>query len=660
MMKYLLIGNPNVGKSSLFNTITNSYAHVGNWSGVTVQQTIGEISGTGELIDLPGTYGVSPSSEDEGLVTHVLLNEHYNSVINIVDSTHLKRNLHLTIQLLELGVPTFLVLNMIDELKRSGLDIDIDKMSEILGVDIYPISVKDEIGIDELKEGLTNIKARNPLRIFYGKIIDDAIDEIKLLLRTEVLHVKKCWLAIQLLEGNEKVFDYLEINNKEKIRQIIAETEQKIIKNQEASSLKGAIFMARRRFINNLLFECVIQVSEKDHVKYFNRKIDKIVTNPVLGILSFFMVMFLVYFLTFDLIGASLSDLVEYIIFDKISPMLSETLPGLGISSHILKLITDGIIAGVGGVLIFVPQVMTLFFLLAILEGTGYMARVAIMMDHLLSRFGLNGKSIVPMITGLGCNVPAILATKTIPNKHEKILTILIIPFMSCSARIPIYALIANLLFDKYVSLIIMGMYVLGFIIALISAKLFSVSILKNTQNNFVLEIPPYRVPHWKNVWRQSKLYTRGFIENAGKYIFFGAILFWFLQYIGPGGVAVDSDESILALISGWIAPIFTPLGFGSWQATSSIIGGFLAKEFLAASMLILYGGEQAIVSSFTTASAISFIVFSLLYIPCLATVGVIKSETKSWKWTLFSIMYSFTVAYLISFIFYHVVNLFL
>ncbi|ERJ13450.1 ferrous iron transport protein B [Haloplasma contractile] len=686
-MKYLLVGNPNVGKSSLFNIITSSFAHVGNWSGVTVEKTIGK-SGDVDIIDLPGTYSVCPSSEDEGVVSYALLNEHYNGLINVVDATHLKRNLYLSVQLLELGAPLYLVVNMIDEVDRSGMIIDTEKISKHLGCTVIKTSARTKKGIDELKLRIKDVVVNKPLKLEYGDIISQAIDKIKQLLRADRIHLRRSFLAIQILEGNESILNLMDLNKKEAIQTIIEETEQEIIKNKIALSLKGAIFNVRRKFIEEVISDCLIKEKEFNRVKHFNNKIDTYITHPVLGLIIFLGVLLFIYFLTFDMLGFVLSDLMDTFIQDSLTPFLANILPHIGIQGALLSLILDGILGGVAGVLVFVPQVAILFFLLAILEGTGYMARVAIMLDTLLSKFGLNGKSIVPLVTGFGCNVPAILATRTIVDKKERILTILILPFMSCSARIPIYALIAGNLFSNsylvriyetvnvfgatftinfkmtYMSLVMISLYVIGVLVALVSAKLFSLSIFKDASNTFILEVPPYRIPRLRNAYQQMKNMSIHFIEKAGKLILVGTIVIWFLSYIGHNGTNfvtdVSRDQSLLAMISGFFAPLFSPLGFGTWQATSGLIVGFLAKEFVASSMIVVYDGALNVSSAFTLISAYSFMVFSLLYVPCLAAVGAIKQETGSWKWTLFSIGFSFTIAYLISLLIYQIGSFFI
>lgn len=655
-MIYLLAGNPNTGKSTFFNTMTQSHVHVGNYSGVTVEKRVHHIKHYegANLVDLPGTYNVSPSGEDEGVVTYSLLNESYNGIINIIDSTHLKRNLHLTIQLLELGVPTLLVLNLKDALKANGYVIDTEKLSKHFRTNAISISARDNNKEEQLRivEELHNIKANSGLELNYPQPIKWGMQRIHDLLRYDNLSVKKKWLALQILEGNEGIFQFIDVVKEEKIRAVVQEVEQRIIDGNIALSLKGAIFNTRREFINDIVQDCMIQVEEKEHSKYFNQKVDRILTHQGWGIPIFFVIMLVVYQISFGNfmgVGTFLSAQFDYVWNEYLLYYTALFLDFIGITGFAQGLIVDGMLAGIGGVLVFLPQIVVLFFLLAILEGTGYMARVAIVMDRFLSRFGFNGKSIVPIITGFGCTVPAIMATRTISDKKERILTILTIPFVSCSARLPIYVIFINLFFVKYRAFAMLGIYVLGIIVMLVSAKLFSLSYFKGSGTSFILEVPPYRMPQFRTVSYQAFEKAKRFIKKAGTFILVGSVLLWLLSNIGPAGINIDTNDSFLSMIASLIAPVFSPLGFGSWQATSSLISGFLAKEVVVSSLIVLYGGEVGITAAFTTLSAITYVVFASLYIPCISTVATIYSETGSKKWTIFSIVYPFVVAYLVA-----------
>jgi len=655
-MIFLLAGNPNVGKSTFFNYMTQSHVHVGNYSGVTVEKRVHHIKhyDGANLIDLPGTYNVSPSSEDEGVVTYSLLNESYNGIVNIIDSTHLKRNLHLTLQLLELGAPTMLVFNMKDSLRNDGYVIDTKKIAKMMNTNAISISARarDDAQQMMIVEEMKTMQAYKAIELDYHPIVKWGMQRIHDLLRYDTLQVKKKWLALQLLEGNEGIYRFLDLAKRQKIQDVVKEVEERIIKENVALSLKGAIFNTRRLFIDQVVKECLIQVEEKEHSKYFNQKIDRFLTHPALGLPIFFVLMLLIYQVSFGEflgLGSFLTGYFEWFWDDILVRYIGEFLTLIDISGFTYSLIIDGIFAGVGGVLVFLPQIVVLFFLLALLEGTGYMARVAIVMDRFLSKFGFNGKSIVPMITGFGCTVPAIMATRTIANKKERLLTILTLPFISCSARLPIYVIFISIFFDQYRALVMMGIYLLGIFVTLLSAKLFSLSFFKGAGSNFILEMPPYRLPQLRTILYQAFEKARRFVKKAGSFILIGSIILWLLSNIGPSGIDISQEESFLSIVSSFVAPVFSPLGFGNWQATSSLVSGFLAKEVVVSSLEILYMGDIA--AGFTTLSALTYVVFASLYVPCISAVATIKSETASKKWTLFSIVYPFVVAYLVALI---------
>jgi ferrous iron transport protein B len=663
---YLLAGNPNTGKSTFFNAMTQSHVHVGNYSGVTVEKRVHHIKflDHADLVDLPGTYNVCPCSEDEGIVTYSLLEEPYNGIVNIIDSTHLKRNLHLTVQLLELGVPTLLVLNLSDALRQNGYVIDTDKLSYHLKANAVRISAREN-NVDEQRrvaEEIRNLRAFKALELDYPAPIKWGIQRIHDLLRHDTLQVKKKWLALQILEGNEGVFEHLDLAKVEKIRQVVADVEARILDEDIALSLKGAIFNTRRAFIETVVNDVMIQVEDKEHSKYFHQRIDRVLTHQAWGIPIFLGIMLLVYQISFGGrfgLGTWLSDLFDGFYNDTLLVETARILDVIGITGFAQGLVVDGILAGVGGVLVFLPQIVILFFLLAILEGTGYMARVAIVMDRFLSRFGFNGKSTVPIITGFGCTVPAIMATRTIADKKERMLTILTLPFVSCSARLPIYVIFISLFFAQYQALIMLLIYVLGILVMLLSAKLFSLSYFKGAGTSFILEVPPYRVPQLRTITYQALEKAKRFVKKAGTFILVGSVILWLLANTGPSGIHIDTDESFLALFAGLVAPIFHPLGFGTWEATSSLISGFLAKEIVVSSLLVLYGSRAGIALAFSGAAALSYVIFASLYIPCISTVATVRSETGSWKWTAFSMLYPFVVAYLVALFVYGVALLF-
>lgn len=649
-MKYLLIGNPNVGKSSLFNRLTDSYAPVGNIGGVTVESKVG-IFEHGEIVDLPGTYNVAPSSEDEGVVTNTLIYENYDTIINIVDGTHLKRNLQLTIELLELGKPMYLVVNMADELEQAGFQLNVQALEQHLGIPVILTSARTGFHMDVLKETLKDKPKVIPVKITYHPIIEDAIKKIEQTFKHLPHSINKRWLAVQLLSGNKGLHTLLTDDHLSNLLKIVTKTEQKVIDRGLARSIKGLIYQSRREQITRIVDGVLIPMGSTNDKKFKSQRIDKILMHPVWGIVIFILVLFGLYTLTFDLLGNHIAKWLEFLLFERLTPFIEHFFIQKGIPSDnfILRLFIEGIIPGVGGVLVFVPNILILFALIAIIDGTGYIARVAVLLDTLLKRFGLNGKTIIPLITGIGCNVPAIMATRTIEDKNERRLTMMIIPFMSCSARIPIYGLMASLFFERYRGFVILSMYVIGAVVALLSAKILSLSIFKVDQKHFVLEIPPYRIPSVQNVYRYTKMMVKDFINKAGKFILLGTMILFFLQYLGPTGIVESQEDSFLALGGRILAPLFAPLGFGNWQAASSLIVGFFAKEMIYSSMMIIYGGKGTIAHMFTPASALSFMVFSLLYMPCLATVGVIRQESQSLRFTTSSLIFSFVVSYLIS-----------
>ncbi len=653
-MIYLLAGNPNVGKSTFFNGMTQSHVHVGNYSGVTVEKRVHHIKNYpgANLVDLPGTYNVSPNSQDEGVVTYSLLNESYKGLINIIDSTHLKRNLHLSIQLLELGTPTLMVFNLKDALINNGYIIDTKKVEQFLNVNAISVSARERNKDDQdlVVERLKELTPHKALKLDYPAAVEKGIRDIHDLLRHDIFQVKKKWIALQLLEGNEGIYQYLDLHKEEDIRRIVENVEKEVLKENIALSLKGAIFNTRRAFIEEIIEECLIQVEEKEHSKYFNQKVDRFITHPVYGIPLFMAIMFSIYQISFGRflgLGNALTGYFELFWDNILVNYTAQLFEAIGLSGFMYGLVINGILAGIGGVLVFLPQIVVLFTLIAILEGTGYMARVAIMMDRFLSKFGFNGKSIVPIITGFGCTVPAIMATRTIADKRERILTILTIPFISCSARLPIYGLIVSKIFDSYQGLIIFGIYLLGIFVTLFSAKLLNLTYFKGEGSKFLLEVPPYRMPQIRTVLYQSLEKAKRFVKKAGTFILIGSMILWILANNGFDGFNVNPDESFLALIAGGIKFIFAPLGFGTWEATSSLISGFLAKEVVASSLEILFAGDIA--GAFTISSGLAYVVFASLYIPCISTVATIKAETQSTKWTLFSVIYPFFVAYILA-----------
>jgi ferrous iron transport protein B len=659
-MEIALLGNPNTGKTSLFNHLTGSYEYVGNWSGVTVEKKVGLFKNKrDQLIDLPGIYTLNPLSKDEGVVTNYFLSEQTDKLLNILDASQLERNLHLTLQLLEYEKPIVIGLNMIDVAKNRGIQIDVDLLASKLGVKVTPVIARSGKGCDTLAEMITNehiTKTRSAL-IYYGKEIEEA--SVRLL---QMIDGKKTpsirWLTLQLFEGNPYVKEYLQQWIEPTLLfQFINDVEQEIISSHGVNSLEQFIYKKRKSFIQSILKDVVSLSKQKTPL---SENVDKIVTNKFLGMPIFLLLMYLMFMLTFNWLGFPLSDKLDALISGPITDGAINMLNLIKASEFIHSLVIDGIIAGVGGVIVFVPQIFILFFFISLLEDSGYMARVALVMDRIMEHVGLNGKAFIPMIIGFGCNVPGIMAARTIETPKERLLTILLTPLMSCSARLPVYALFVGTFFSKQGALIVLSLYVLGILVSLILAKLFSKTLLSEETSLFVIELPPYRLPQGKALWRSTWDKGKNFVKKAGTFIFAGSVFIWLLSYMGPAGLNVNMDDSYLAAIGGIFAPLLQPIGFGTWQAGASLLTGFLAKEAIISTMNIIYfvpdeaSLQGLLATTFTPLSAYSFMAFILLYIPCLATVATIYKETGSKKWTIFSILYALVVAYIIALIIYY------
>ncbi|WP_415813011.1 ferrous iron transport protein B [Mesobacillus thioparans] len=656
-MNIALIGNPNTGKTSLFNNLTGSYEYVGNWSGVTVEKKVGLFkNGKDQLIDLPGVYTLNPLSKDEGVVTNFFLEESFEKLLNILDASQLRRNLHLTLQLLEYGAPITVGLNMLDVAKNRGIQIDIDRLSESLGVHVAPVVARSGKGCNELAKLVTGeVKGSGkPNLVYYGKAIEEGILQLGKKLNGRTRHPVR-WLALQLFEGNPYVKNYLTgylpLDEIESLVASVADTEQQQSGNKQA--LEQVIHRKRSEAIDKIVSAAT---TKPDNGKIpLTEKVDMVVTNKFLGIPIFLVMMYLMFMLTFDWLGFPLSDVLDTFLSGPVTAGITAALTWAGASSFIKDLVLDGIVAGVGGVLVFVPQIFILFFFISLLEDSGYMARVALVMDRLMESVGLNGKAFIPMMIGFGCNVPGIMAARTIETPKERLMTILLTPLMSCSARLPVYALFVGAFFTGHKAAVVLSLYVLGVVVALILAKVFSKTLLKGETSVFVIELPPYRMPQAKALWRSTWDKGKGFVKKAGTFIFAGSVLIWLLAYAGPEGVNVSMDESYLALLGGFFAPLFAPIGFGTWQASASLFTGFLAKEAIISTMNIIYfvpdeASLQGLLAvHYTPLAAYSFMVFILLYIPCLATTATIYKETGSKRWTAFSIGYALAIAYLLS-----------
>ncbi len=653
-MKFILAGNPNVGKSSLFNVLTRETVHVGNWGGVTVSEHIHKIPKTDySLIDLPGTYSTCPNSEDEGVVARTIMNADYNGIVNILDAKHLKRNLLLTIQLLELGKPTLLCANMADELEKRGSKLDVKKLSDNLGVDVIKTSaVGDKTKVrEEITHKLKNLRT-NELVINYGVDINRAIKEIEEILSIEHTHVSKRWIAIQILEGNKDALNSINQVTLEKIDVVIKETSRKI-KSVEDESIEGFMFLKRLEYIDKVLKGVISRDKDYIHNEGYLSKVDDTLIHPIKGTIIFIGVLLLIFQLSFGEgflgLGGFLTGLIETFLDSYVIDTLANATESIGLEdgSFLYGLVNEGIVAGLTAILVFVPQVVILFMLLAIMDGIGYTSRVAVLFDSLLSKVGLNGKSIVPIMSGFGCAVPAVMATRMMESRKERILTILTLSFISCGVSVPVYALIlGNFMSGYMVSVSLLLIYLLGITVVLISAKIFSLTLFTEESGCFVIEIPPIRKPQINYVIHIGLNQAREFIKRVGTFMVIGMMIVFVLSYFGPDGVAETHDDSFLYLIGSGIAPLFKPLGFGTWQASSALIMGFLAKENVAATLLLLNADFV------NTINAISFVIFMSLYIPCLSTVAAIKGETKSWKYTTIAVIYPLIIAYITTFVF--------
>lgn len=662
-----LIGNPNTGKTSLFNTLTSSYQYVGNWSGVTVEKKVGQLRNkAGSITDLPGVYSLNPVSRDEGVVATFLVDQEPTAIINIVDASQLERNLYLTLQMLEYGKPLLIGLNMMDVAESRGIHIQLETLSSLLGVPVVPLIARTGKGSPELLKLMSHVSLQTAAphwALDYGEAVEQAILDISQeLAKADGVpnpRLSMRWAALQLLENNQAVRDSLKLDGdcSRRLDAILKRTEQSLAASDPSMTLAAYLRSVRMERIQEILKSTVI--TQPKARKTMTDRIDQVALHPFLGVPIFLAFMYLTFKLTFDWLGNPLSDLLDGFISGPLSNLISAALEALNVSGFTTALILDGIVAGVGGVLVFIPQIFIMFLIISFIEDSGYMARITVMMDRLMEMVGLNGKSLIPFIIGFGCNVPAIMASRGIEQEKERTLTMLLVPLMSCSARLPVYALFAGVFFAKSQALVVFSLYVLGIVLTLLLAKLFSKTIFKNQESFYFIELPPYRLPQGRTLMRSTWEKGKGFLRKAGTFILAGSVLIWLMSYLGPGGVAESMDESFLAYIGGLIAKLLQPVGFGTWQAGAALITGFMAKEVVVSTMNIIYhapdiSGLQAQISAaFTPLQAYSFMSFILLYTPCLATVGVLRKETASWKWTAFSVGYALVLAYLVSIVIY-------
>lgn len=660
MKTIALLGNPNSGKTTLFNGLTGSNQHIGNWPGVTVEKKEGILKYKNEeikIVDLPGTYSLGAYSDDEIVARDFLLNANPDMVINVVDATNIERNLYLATQLLDMDVKVVLALNMMDEAEKREIHIDINKLSKELNIPIVPTIASREKGLDGLKEQiLKTIEGKdkpNRPEIYKGELKEEIL-KLSEKLSNITTNYPEEWLAIKALEGDKKVIDMLREDSR-----VSKNILDDIINLSEKYELK--MIDDRYEYIKALVGRTVKKPSKK--VVTLTDKIDRLVTNKFLGIPIFALIMFLVFQLTFtigeDILGEATGEFIGF---------LGESVEAFLMNIHapmwFVELISEGLFEGVGAVLEFVPLIMILYFFLGILEDSGYMARAAYVMDGVMRSIGLHGKTFIPMIVGFGCNVPGIMATRTLDSKKDRMIAIFINPFMSCGAKIPIYLAFTAAFFPNYGGVVMFGLYALGIIIALIMGKVFSSTLFKGEESHFIMELPPYRAPIFKYVVRDMWDKVWSFIKRAGTIIFSVVTILWILAHL-PGGVEPYSQKSVLGMIGTFIAPIFKPAGFGNWQAAVSLFAGIPAKEVVIATLGMVYAGVSegsqligAIQQNFTPLTSLSFMVMVLLYTPCAAAIGTIKQETGSWKWALFVSLYTFAIGLIMATLVYQVGSL--
>lgn len=658
-MIFALAGNQNCGKTTLFNQLTGSNQHVGNFPGVTVDQKVGQMKSQPDcsVVDLPGIYSLRPYTNEEIVTRDFLLNEKPDGIINIVDATNIERNLYLTLQLMEMRIPMVLALNMMDEVRNNGGTINVEKMSEALGIPVVPISAAKNEGIEELVQAAVRVaKEKRTAKVIdfckqgpVHRCIHSVCHQIE-------DHAEKAGLSVRfscskLIENDTRIVDMLQLSQNE-----LELVEHSIIEMEAEAGMdrNAALAGMRYDFIESVCADTVIKCEEsKEHIR--SVKIDSILTHKYFAIPIFILVMFLVFFLTFNVFGAVLSDLLSMLI-DDITALVDAGLTAYGINPVVHSLVIDGIFAGVGSVLSFLPIIVVLFFFLSVLEDTGYMARIAFVMDKLLRKIGLSGRSIVPLLVGFGCTVPAVMASRTLSSERDRRMTIMLTPFMSCSAKIPIYAVFAAAFFQKYAALVMIGMYLTGIIIGIIVALIFDRTVFRGKPIPFVMELPNYRFPSAKSVlllmWDKAK----DFLQRAFTIIFLATVIIWFLQSFDSRlNVVTDSADSILAAIGHLLAPVFAPLGFNDWRIPTALITGFTAKEAVISTLGVLMGTSTAALGPalhtlFTPVSVISFLVFTLLYTPCVAAIAAVKRELESGWLALGVVILQCVVAWLAAF----------
>lgn len=667
-----LAGNPNCGKTTLFNEITGSKQHVGNWPGVTVEKKEGKYKRNKDMniVDLPGIYSLSPYSAEEIVARNYIVEEQPDVLINIIDATNIERNMYLTLQILETEIPTIVALNMMDEVENSGTKIDIDKISEHLGVKVVPIVARSGKNVDLLMEEVKKVSnEKNKDLKVYSKDVEDFLEEIlRHIDDNEIQMINPRWRSIKLLEEDSIESEKLSEETKKKIESILNRANEKL--NGDA---EGEIADQRYKFISNVVGKSVKKKEKVDgkRVETTSDEIDKILTNRIIAIPAFLVIMYGLFSITFGEGPLGIGVYLQTLVCDFWDGPLTETiltsLQNMGASEWALSLVGDGILAGLGGVVSFLPQILVLFLLMSVLEDSGYMARVAFVMDKIFRKFGLSGKSFIPLLMGFGCSVPALMASRTLENEKDRKITMMITPFMSCGAKLPIYLMFAATLFaNSNQTLIIYSIYMLGLVVAVISALILSKFVVKGEASNFIMELPQYRIPTLRSVFIHGIEKVKGFAIKAGTVILASTILIWLLSNFNFSGMC-EMEDSILASIGRGIQWIFAPLGFGNWKASVGVVTGWIAKENIVSTFGVLFGASDAITeaamegsaaipgvaAAFTKASAFSYMAFNLLCMPCFAAVGAIRKEMGSWKDTLMTVGFQMLVAWIVAFLVY-------
>ena len=665
-LTYALVGNQNCGKTTLFNQLTGSNQHIGNFPGVTVDRKDGPIKGYPDTLvtDLPGIYSMSPYSSEEIVSRNFVLEDKPKAIINIIDATNIERNLYLTMQLLEMDIPMVVALNMMDEMTGNSGSVDVNGMEAMLGVPVVPISAAKNEGVDELVRHALHIakyQERPGRQDFcseneFGGAVHRCIHAVSHLIEDHAEHagIPLRFAASKIIEGDHLILQKLELdeNEHEAIEHLIVQMEK-----ERGLDRSAAIADMRFNFIEKVCEKTVVKPkASRERIR--SEKIDRILTGKYTAIPCFIGIMLLVFFLTFHVIGAFLQNLLAMGI-DALSNVTDHALTAAGVNEVLHGLIIDGIFAGVGSVLSFLPIIVTLFFFLSLMEDSGYIARVAFFMDKLLRKIGLSGRSIVPMLIGFGCTVPAVMSTRTLPSERDRKMTILLTPFMSCTAKLPIYAFFSAVFFPDYAALVMIGLYVLGIVMGIIMALLFKGTMFKGEPVPFVMELPNYRLPGMKNVGQLLWEKAKDFLQRAFTVIFAATIVIWFLQSFDTSlNMVTDSKDSILAMIAGALSPVFAPLGFGDWRISTALVTGFMAKESVVSTLTVLFGTTEALLGTITAAGAAALLVFCLLYTPCVAAVASIKRELGG-KWAFFVVIGQCVIAWLAAFAVHTVAMLF-